>query len=150
MPAGAQSASRTPIVANRQQGPNNRPETDLPPRRPTPDTSPLMIYFNKRRYFSTRVALGYLTRLRKRMAISGFQQDDELLQAVQRRNGHARAARCGALSGVRRYGRRAATQHPSVNSETTAPIRGHHNAFLGEWLDNHYPSVAAYRSASVV
>jgi hypothetical protein len=28
--------------------------------------------------------LGYLTRLRKRMARRGFQQDDELLQAVQK------------------------------------------------------------------
>ena len=28
--------------------------------------------------------LGYLTRLRKRMAFKGFTQDDELLQAVQR------------------------------------------------------------------
>jgi hypothetical protein len=28
--------------------------------------------------------LGYLTRLRKRMAYKGFQQDDELLRAVQR------------------------------------------------------------------
>jgi hypothetical protein len=28
--------------------------------------------------------LGYLTRLRKRMAFKGFRQDDELLQAVQK------------------------------------------------------------------